>query len=315
MANLQEIKSRINSIRDTKKVTGAMYMISSIKMRRAMREVEQTKPFFRALKAEIGHVFRCIPDLKNPFFLHRKHPDGSSSRCGLLVVTADRGLAGSYNHDAIRMTEAFLKERPETVLYVVGEYGRQYFQRKGIPICESFRYSAEKPSVWTAQCICTEILDSYLDRTLDEVHIIYTDYKSGMTSECKTNCLLPLDTSRFKDEDRAEGAREECEFYPDPDTVLNLIVPSYLTGFIYASLTDSFCSEQHARMTAMDAAGRNADEMLRSLSVQYNSVRQAAITREITEISAGARALKNHRAMQQRLQARSQAAGGKDENP
>ncbi len=296
MASLQEIKSHINSIRDTKKVTGAMYMISSIKMRRAMREVDRTKPYFKALKAEIGHVFRCIPEMKNPYFMHRVHRDGTPSRCGLLIVTADRGLAGSYNHDVITMTEAFLARHPQTMLFVVGEYGRQYFLRKKVPICEDFHYSSEKPTVWMAQCICTEILEYFRSKTLDEVHIIYTDYKSGMTSECKINCLLPLDISRFSGENREEGANEAFEFYPDPDTVLNNIVPSYLTGFIYSSLTDSFCSEQHARMSAMDSAGRNADEMLRELSIQYNSVRQAAITREITEISSGARALKQHRA-------------------
>ena len=295
MADPQEIKSRINSIRDTKKVTGAMYMISSIKMRRAMREVEQTKPYFRALKEEIGHVFRCIPEIRNPYFMHRTD---TANRSGVLVVTADRGLAGSYNHDVINMTERFLEMHPQTTLFVVGEYGRQYFRHRKSSLCEDFYYSCEKPTVLTAQCICAEMLERFRSGELDEIHIIYTDYKSGMTHECKTNCLLPLDSSRFSGGDRSEGQNEQFEFWPDPNTVLNNIVPSYLTGFIYSSLIDSFCSEQHARMTAMDNAGRNADEMLRELSVQYNSVRQAAITREITEVSAGARALRRKHAAQ-----------------
>jgi len=294
MADGAEIKARISSIAETKKVTDAMYMISSVKMRRARREVEKTTPYFKALKEEIGELFRHIPETSNRYF---KVPDlemGAHMKHGILLVTSDKGLAGAYNSTALGMCEEYISRHPETVVFIVGEYGRQYFEAEGIPYVRDFRYSAELPTVWKARRICADLLEYFDDGRLDEINIIYTDYKGGLPSECKRNVLLPLKRSRFaipKDEEQDE----KTEFYPDPDTVLAGVVPSYLTGFIYSSLVDSYCSEQQSRMTAMNSASRNADEMLKDLKLLYNSVRQAAITREVTEITAGAKALKNKR--------------------
>ena len=285
-----EIKARIESIAETKKVTDAMYMISSVKMRKAKREVEKTTPYFKALKEEIGELFLHIPETSNRYF---KVPDpkaGEHIRHGILLVTSDKGLVGSYNRTAISVCENYISHHPETVIFIVGEYGRQYFRSCGIPYVEDFRYSAALPTVWKAHKMCADILDYYHDGRVDEINIIYTDYINGRPSECKRNVLLPLTRSRFAVEKPEEVSQKQ--FYPDPDTVLAGIMPSYLTGFIYSSLVDSYCSEQQARMTAMSAAGTNADEMLRELKLQYNSIRQAAITREMTEIAAGSRALK-----------------------
>lgn len=140
-------------------------------------------------------------------------------------------------------------------------------------------------------------MEYYNDNLLDEIDIIYTDYQSKKPSECKRNCLLPLARSRFYSAEREsvmrnEESREPKEFYPDANTVLDGIIPSYLTGFIYSSLVDSYCSEQEARMTAMSSAGKNAEEILKQLQMQYNSLRQSAITNEMIEITSGARALK-----------------------
>ncbi len=289
MASTSEIKSRIESITETKKVTDAMYMISSVKMRRAKREVEKTAPYFDTLKKEISELFRYIPSTENRYFRARKVKDGEHLRHGILLVTADKGLAGAYNHTAIKVAEEYMSRHPETMLFIVGEYGRRYFAQKKIAFEKDFTYSAELPNIWEAGKICAEMLEYYDNGTLDEINIIYTDYKGGKPCECKRNCLLPLERSRFGGTER-ETENGKKEFLPSPDAVLAGVIPSYLTGFIYSSLVDSYCSEQEARMTAMSTAGKNADDMLKELKIRYNSLRQAAITREMTEITSGAQA-------------------------
>ena len=289
MAEGSELKSRIISVSETKKVTDAMYLISSVKIRRAKREVEKTTPYFKALKEEIGNLFRHIPETSNRYFRVPDPAAGGHIKRGILLVTSDKGLAGEYNHAAIKVCEEYIRQHAETVIFIVGEYGRQYFESKGIKYVGDFRYSAELPTVWKARKICADILEYYDDGRVDEINIIYTDYIAGKASECKRNVLLPLTKSRFAS-DTSAGS-EKSEFHPDPDTVLTGIIPSYLTGFIYSSLVDSYCSEQLARMNAMNSASQNAEKMLKELKLRYNRVRQAAITREITEITAGARAL------------------------
>jgi len=294
VADGAEIKARIASIAETKKVTDAMYMISSVKMTRARREVENTTPYFNALKEEIGELFQHIPETSNRYF---KVPDpaaGAHRKRGILLVTSDKGLAGAYNQTAIHVCEEYLSRHPETVVFIVGEYGRQYFASHGMPFADEFRYSAELPTVWKARQICADLLEYFRTGRVDEITIICTDFISGRAGECKRNVLLPLQRSRFA-APKARDEEDAGEFYPDPDTVLSGIIPSYLTGFIYSSLVDSYCSEQQARMTAMSSASRNADEMLKELRLQYNRIRQAAITREMTEISSGARALRRKR--------------------
>ncbi len=299
MASAGEIKIRIGSIRQTKKVTDAMYMISSVKMRRAKREVESTRPYFRALKEQIGELFLYIPETDNRYF-RLPLPEGQiHRRRGILLVTSDKGLAGAYNQTAIKEAEAYMRRHPETFLFIVGECGRQYFLSKKIPYETGFTYSAAFPTVWEARKICTDLLEYYDGGRLDEIDIIYTDYHNGRPSECKRNCLLPLEQSRFFSPDRHEDPQNR-EFYPDPNTLLNGIIPSYLTGFIYSCLVDSYCSEQEARMTAMNTAGKNAEDVLKKLQMQYNSLRQAAITREMVEITSGAKALRRKRTAEQR---------------
>ena len=291
METASEIKSRIISIDETKKVTDAMYMISSVKMQRAKREVLNTEPYFKALKEQIGLLFRYIPETDNRYFRVPSPEQGKHMKHGILLVTSDKGLAGVYNQTAIKVAETYMHRHPETVLFIVGEYGRQYFAGRKIPFVQDFTYSAAFPTVWEARKICTDLLEYYDSGRLDEINIIYTDYISGKPDECKRNCLLPLERSRFYSPERTTAEKTK-EFLPDPDTVLNGVIPSYLTGFIYSSLVDSYCSEQEARMEAMSTAGKNAEEILKKLRVRYNRIRQAAITREMTEITSGAKALR-----------------------
>ena len=197
MPSAVELKSRMQSISKTKKVTDAMYMISSVKMRQAKREVSNTEPYFNALSQKIGGLLRYIPDTQNRYF-HTELAGRIHARHGILLITSDKGLAGSYNHSAIAVAEEYMSRHPETVLFIIGEYGRQYFTSKKIPFVEDFYCSANAPSVWGAQKICAVLMEYFDEGKLDEINVIFTDYKNGRPSECRRACLIPLDKSIFR---------------------------------------------------------------------------------------------------------------------
>ena len=288
MAGAAEIRVRISSITDTKKVTDAMFMISSVKMRKAKAGLENTKPYFDALRAEIGELLLYFPETQNRYF---RMPDHAvNAKNALILITADKGLAGNYNQEAIRLAEQEIAEDPETVVYPVGEYGRRYFLNGRAELAKDFNCPAAFPTVREAQKICQYVLDAYNEGAVDEVDVIYTVFHNGRPNTCKKQILLPLEKSAFYTKEK-EASPFGKEYLPDPDTVLNGIVPPYLTGFLYGALVESYSSEQSARMEAMQTAGKNAEDMLKALQLEYNNVRQAAITREITEISSGAKAL------------------------
>lgn len=297
MAGTKEIKTHIDSVKDTKKITNAMYLIASTKLRKARSDLDSVRPYFDALRAEIKRIFRTAGDVESPYFYpydHDVHPlDGTF---GCLVITADKGLAGAYNQNVLKEAEKMLTEHPDTKLYVVGEYGRHFFAQKGIPIEKSFLYTAQNPTMDRAREISSILLDAYDKGTLKKIFIIYTDLKSSISSETKQTRLLPFHRSHFDEQIPGEKAFDEpIEFVPSVEAVLNNVMQSYISGFIFSALVDSFCSEQNARMTAMDAANDNAEKLLGELSLEYNRVRQAAITQEITEVSAGAKAQKIQR--------------------
>lgn len=293
MAGTKEIKDHIDSVQETKKITSAMYLIASTKLRRARQELDNTRPYFEALRREIKRIFRTVGGevVDSPYFypLEGEAPLDKPNAC--LVITADKGLAGAYNQNAIKEALKLLDTHPDTKLYVVGEYGRRFFASHGIPIEHSFLYTAQNPTMARAREISALLLDGFDRGELKEIYLIYTDMESAMSAQARSTRLLPFHRTHFAGAPAGEGAMtERFEFYPDVGTVLNSVMRSYVTGFIYSALIDSFCCEQNARMSAMDNADRNAEKLLGELSLQYNRVRQAAITQEITEISAGARA-------------------------
>lgn len=293
MATTKEIKDRIKSVKDTGKIASAMYLISSSKMRKAKAALDGTRPFFAALRTEIGRIFNYFEDIESRYFYAKDYKGPSDKPDACLVITADKGLSGAYNANVIKEAQRLISLNSDTKLFVVGEYGRQYFMRHGIPIEQTFIYTAQNPTMQRAREICRTVLDLYESGTADEIYIIYTDLQKNATQAVQTARLLPLEREDFTDSGKAKNSG--YEFWPDAKKVLESIVPAFLTGFIYSALVDSFCSEQNARMTAMSAANENAEAIITELSAQYNRMRQAEITREITEVSAGARAQKQKR--------------------
>ena len=289
MSDLQSIKKRINSIGDTRKITNAMYLISSAKMRKAKADLDRTRPYFEATRKEIKRIFRSgeLPENRYLYPLDENEKVKGTYAC--LLITGDKGLAGSYNYNVIKKAETLYEEGCPIKWYVVGEYGRQLLTQRGIPIEKSFLYTAQNPTMRRAREIADILLEGYNSGAFAKIYVAYTDMK-GMLDVALLTRLIPFHRSQFSDSPAEKPVVNPFEYAPSPETVFDRIMPGYISGFIYSALVDSFCSEQHARMIAMKSANDSAEELISHLKVEYNRLRQAAITQEITEIAAGARA-------------------------
>lgn len=299
MANTKELKNRIESVTDTQKITNAMYLIASTKLRKARNDLVNTEPYFKALKEEIERIFLTIDNVDSKFFLKNGEEDTADDmsepgKYAYLVITSDKGLAGAYNQNAIKEAIRLINAHDDSQLYVVGEYGRVFFANHGYPIEQSFLYTAQNPSMDRAREITSILVDKYMKDEIKKIFIVYTDFGNGLSPETVSFRLLPLHRSHFESdaahEKRADG--DEIEYIPSRNDVLNTVIPSFLTGYIYSALVDSYCSEQDARMMAMDRATSNAQDILDRLNLEYNHVRQSSITQEIIEVSAGAKSQK-----------------------
>ena len=279
MANTKEIQKRMKSIRDTMKITSAMYMISSAKLRSAKQKLEQTEPYFYALQGSISRFLRHIPEVQNRYFDQKKEIPEEEKRRGYIVITADKGLAGAYNHNVIKMAHELFTQGENNKLFVVGELGRQYF--------------VQNPSLHRARVIADHVMDLYAENELDEVYIIYTKMENSFSMNAEKMKLLPLVKEDFLHPAPADIYQEEIRVESSMEAILEHVVPNYVTGYIYCALVESFASEHNSRMMAMQAATDSAKDMIQTLSIEYNRVRQAAITQQITEVSGGAKAQKN----------------------
>lgn len=288
MANMKEIHTRMKSINDIMKITNAMYLISSSKIKKARKSLIATEPYFEKLQSTIYDILLHTPHTRHVFFERREEIKGEDRKKGYIVITADKGLAGSYNHNVIKLVESQIEKGKNHQLFVIGEVGRQYFIRKNTKIYEGFYYVTQNPTMHRAREIAETIIDLFEKRELDEVYIIFTKMITPMKSEPQMIRLMPLERRKF--ERRKEGY-QHASFEPSPERVMDYLVPNYVKGIIFGALVESFSCEQNARMMAMDSATSSAKEILKDLDLQYNRARQAAITQEITEIVSGANAL------------------------
>ncbi len=293
MENTREIQNRIKSVQDTMKITNAMYMVSSSKLQKARRWLAETEPFFNMIQEVSGRILKEAPEVGDRYFDTGAEKTGKE-KVGYLVITADKGLAGAYNNNIIKMAEKNVKQNADNMLFVVGEVGRAYFEKKNIPIDTHFRYTAQDPTMNRARHISEQLVGLFLEGRLDVVYVMYTRTVNSLTVEPVISELLPLRKSE-KEEliKNTEGYYARPQFLPDAQTVFDTLVPDYVAVFIYGALIESFCSEHNSRMIAMQNATNAATDLLKELDVQYNRARQAAITQEITEIIAGVRAQKN----------------------
>ena len=292
MANIREIQTRINSVKDTMKITNAMYMISSTKMRQAKKKLTDSEPYFYGLQGEISRILRHIPEIEHRYFDVREEIPKEKRKIGSIVITADKGLAGAYNHNVLKLASEQLEKGGQNKLFVVGELGRQYFMKKDVNIDGEFSYTVQNPTLYRARHIGLQLIDEYVREELDEVYIIYTKMINAFKMEADMFQLLPLQREEYTHKN-LKGYSDRMTFHPSVESVLNSLIPNVVCGFVYGALVESYASEHNSRMMAMQTATDSAKQMLHDLEIEYNRVRQAAITQEITEVIAGAKAQKS----------------------
>lgn len=291
MASIKEIRTHIKSVEQTLKITNAMYLISSSNLRKARKQLTDVEPFFQKIETTISDILHHSPEINHIFFDKRPGILPQNRKIGYIVVTGDKGLAGAYNHNILKLAEQKMSQHPNTSLFVVGQVGRSYFQEHGVPIDGEFLYTAQDPTVSRARDIAEPLLDLYLGGQLDEVYMIFTKMVNSFQMEPTIHKLLPLDPDVFPEYEKNRDAyNRDVVYVPSVKAVMDRLVPGYIEGDIFGALVESYCSEQNARMTAMKSSSDNARTMLQNLNLAYNRARQAAITQEITEVVGGAQA-------------------------
>ena len=279
-ASMKDIKLRIKSVESTMQITKAMELVASSKLRKAKERQERSRPYFMEMRNTLASIEASTRDFSSPY---QKQRD-VKKRC-LIMIAGDRGLAGGYNSNIIKAVNDKMQGEIPTCILPIGKRAVDFCTRKGIEIVTS--EFAEAGSISIADCfaISNLVTQGYLSGQFDEVSIIYTQFISMLTQTPKAEGLLPLKADGGQ---KREDLRTLVLYEPSPEEVYDAIVPGYIAGMIYGAMCESVASEQGARRTAMDAASKNAAEMIEDLSLRYNRARQGAITQEITEIVAGA---------------------------
>ena len=277
--SMKDIKLRIKSVESTMQITKAMELVASSKMRRAKERVEHSRPYFETLYESLTKIAAADPRARNPY-LRRSE----IKRTLLVVIAGDRGLAGGYNANVFKQADA--AEGPVTVL-PIGKRSAEYFAHHGAGLFTPEVLMAADVSVSECFTLSHQITEGFLKGEYDAVKLCYTRFDSMMTQTATTLEVLPL-TIEPTEAQKAEARRSQILYKPSCEEVFGAIIPEYVAGVLYGAVCESVASELAARRTAMDAATKNAGEMIEHLNLYYNRARQAAITQEITEIVAGA---------------------------
>ena len=291
--NMRDIRQRMKTTRQTLQITSAMKLISTAKLRRARIQLAQTEPYFDRIRETMRDIICHSEEFRVEYFTPHDLK-GKAPKRAFLVITSDKGFAGGFNHNIIKLAEESFSKEAENFLLLLGAIGSRYFIHTNVPVLETFQYSKGIPTVYDAKDIADFVLTQYNMGMFDEFYIVYTRMYSSVKLIPETIKILPLDACDFTGEDDGkETVKTDSSlmYSPSPKAVLDALIPKFMTGAIYGSMVENFTSEHSARMAAMDSATKNAQEMLGKLGLSYNRLRQSAITQEVTEIVAGAAAL------------------------
>jgi len=294
MANLRDVRLRMRAIGQTLQVTKAMNLISTAKLRKGRRILLDVEPFFNRIQKSMFDILAGARMGKNKFLSTPEKEE--TSRTAIIAITSDKGLAGGYNANIFRQVDMLCKKVKNPVLILVGAIGYRYFIHSPWLVIENFSFKSRLPELDEAKEIAEYVISQYQWGIFDEVHVVYTHMYSSIKLVPRERQILPLNTESMQEEfERTGGKRQKLQFeyLPSKEEVFEALVPMYVKGIIYGSLVQSYVSEQSARMSAMDEASKNAEDMLASLQINYNRARQAGITQEMTEIVGGAEALSN----------------------
>lgn len=281
-SNMKDIKRRIKSVESTRQITKAMELVASSKLRKAKEKADNSKPFFNTLYDTMCEIVASDNTFNSIYTRKRKN-----NVTLLVVIGGDRGLAGGFNANVLKMAQQRydeLKENSEVVVLPIGRKAVEYFEKRDVKIMTRYENISESLTIYGAMGIADKIIDVYNKDKIDRVELFYTDCVSPLLQEARRMPLIPLDIEPNKE------YKGLTNYEPSPEAVFDSIIPRYLAGVLFGAVVDSFAAEQAARRTAMENATDNANEMISDLSLMYNRARQAAITQEITEIVGGASA-------------------------
>ena len=288
MASLQDIKGRIRSIDSTKKITSAMNLVATSKLNKSKEAALKTRPFFNKILLVMQSIAANANGQGSPFL----KANGSDVKA-YITLSGDKGLCGGYNSNICKLTMSAIEDKEKTHMIVVGRKGIEQFRSKGFTVAKGVTDISESPTYFSAKEIADYVTNLFLKGEIGEVYLSYTSFKSTIQQEPTMVRILPLDINHVeKPKSEANEPSDLLSYEPSPEAVLGYIIPRYVADVIYGALCEASASENGARMTAMDSATENAQEIQDKLSIQYNRARQAAITQELTEIVAGVGALK-----------------------
>ena len=286
MASMRDIKRRKESIKSTGQITKAMKLVSTVKLQKAKPRAENSLPYFNYMYQTVSSMLKKSATLSHPYL-----NAGSSPKKAIIVITSNRGLAGGYNSNVIKLVTGSGIAKEDAVIYSVGRKGRDALARRGYKIAADYSEVMNEPMFKDAVDIGREVLGAFASGEIGEIYIAYTVFKNTVVHIPTFLKLLPVE---FDEQDKKEDAGSDLvlmNYEPAAEEALNLIIPKYINSLIYGALVQALASENGARMQAMDAATSNADEMISNLSLLYNRARQSSITQELTEIIAGANAI------------------------
>ena len=283
MASMREIKRRRGSIQSTQQITKAMKLVSTVKLQKARGRAENSKAYFEYMYKTVTSMLAKAGDVDHPYLR-----GGDSDNIGIVVITSNRGLAGGYNANIVRMIVGSEFPKEKVRLYTVGRKGADGLSRKGYTIAADYSDVIDEPSFADAKDIGKQLLTDFANGEIGEIYVAYTEFKNTVSHVPKLMKLLPV-----KPED-LQAEQDELalmNFEPDEEEAISLLIPKYMTSILYGAFVEAVASENGARMQAMDSATNNAEEIINDLELKYNRARQGAITQELTEIIAGAEAI------------------------
>ncbi len=284
MASMRDIQRRRNSIASTQQITKAMKLVSTVKLQRTREKAEECKPYFNHMYATVTSMLARTGIVEHPYL-----KSGKSEKKGVIVISSNRGLAGGYNSNIVKMLTQGELEGKELLIYNIGRKGHEALERKGYEIAEDYSEVINAPLYSDAVEISQRVLKDFEEEKIGEIYLVYTSFKNTVVHEPKLLKLLPVE---FSDKELSDAERNTpMNYKPGEEEALDMIIPKYIASLLYGALNEAAASENGARMQAMDAATSNAEDMMESLELQYNRARQGSITQELTEIIAGAEAV------------------------
>ena len=291
MASMRDIKRRKESITSTSQITKAMKLVSTVKFQKAKDHAEETKPYFQKMYETVSHMLASVGDQCSHPLLRKVEKDGPIKK-GVILITSNRGLAGGYNSNIVKLVTRGDFDKEQTVIYPVGTKGLDAMKRLGYHCEGDYSEVINKPMFCDAVSLGKTVMTALEKGDIDEVYLAYTVFKNSVTQIPTLMKILPVDPEQAKpEEEETKNAKVLMNYEPGEEETLGYIIPLYMNSLIFGAMAEAVASENGARMQAMDSATSNAEEMIETLGLQYNRARQAAITQELTEIVAGASAI------------------------